>query len=417
MLADSKIPYQPNTDFGSTTTTNTDFPNYRNYVPILGENGAKQASGEQPKNDPLGIYGRIVSGLDSELASQARLLNYALQSEARLILPKEGVATCLRKRYSSTVDVLYLPEHQASRYMGLCTCKSVWHDTVCGAKISERKCQELSGAICFCNGNGGSVHMITNTFSHKRCDRLPDLLKAFLGAKRKAKQGDVYDRLKKRYGQLGTVSVLESTWSLLHGWHVHTHELVFLGNADVDTDEYEATSKRLWGNATAQYGLKINEHGFHFERTFGAIEDYILKYGRQPVKMPWGTEQEMTKGHLKKGRGPVEHLTPKDMLYQIHMGREELRPIWREYALWFKGHKQLSWSKGLHILLCNGEEEKTDEELVLEVEDDAVLLARLTPDQWRMVLANDVRGELLGVARSGCEEQVWDFLSGIGVPI
>jgi hypothetical protein len=46
--------------------------------------------------------------------------------------------------------------------------------------------------------------------------------------------------------------------------------------------------------------------------------------------------------------------------------------------------------------------------------DDAVLLGLLTRAQWRVVLANDARGELLEVARSGDWQHVETFLAGIG---
>jgi len=74
----------------------------------------------------------------------------------------------------------------------------------------------------------------------------------------------------------------------------------------------------------------------------------------------------------------------------------------------------LHWSKGLRKRLLDTEEEQTDEELVAANMDDAVLLGLITRAQWRVVLANDARGELLEVARSGDWEQVEAFLVGIG---
>lgn len=65
----------------------------------------------------------------------------------------------------------------------------------------------------------------------------------------------------------------------------------------------------------------MNEHGYRLDRTFGAVADYIAKFGREPLGTPWGVEAEMTKGHLKRGRGPVEHLTPLRVLYQVYLGQ------------------------------------------------------------------------------------------------
>ena len=146
----------------------------------------------------------------------------------------------------------------------------------------------------------------------------------------------------------------------------------------------------------------------------GAVADYIAKFGREPFKPPWGVEAEMTKGHLKQSRGPVEHVTPFGLLAYISQGEEELAPLFQAYARWFNGPKQLSWSKGWRKRLLDNEQEKNDEELAQEQQEDAVLLGRLTRAQWRVVLANDARGELLEVARSGDWEHVQTFLTEIG---
>ena len=90
----------------------------------------------------------------------------------------------------------------------------------------------------------------------------------------------------------------------------------------------------------------MNEHGFQLDRTFGAVADYVAKFGREHLREPWGAAAELTKSHLKRGRRN-EHLTPFAMLELISLGYDELEPIFREYALWFKGKHQLVWSAGL----------------------------------------------------------------------
>jgi len=157
------------------------------------------------------------------------------------------------------------------------------------------------------------------------------------------------------------------------------------------------------------------EHGYQLDRTYGAVADYIAKFGREPARKPWGVESEMTKGHIKTGRGTViEHVTPFAMLYHIMQGRAALVPVFQDYAQRFKGRHQLHWSKGLRKRLLDSDEEQTDEELAAADMDDAVLLGLLTRQQWRVVLANDARGELLEVARSGDWQHVEAFLIDIG---
>jgi hypothetical protein len=95
-------------------------------------------------------------------------------------------------------------------------------------------------------------------------------------------------------------------------------------------------------------------------RTYGAVQDYITKYGHEPEGKPWGVESEMVKGHTKQGRGE-QHWTPFGLLGAIADGFEELAPHFQEYAAVFKGRKQLNFSPGFKA--CYQEEEKTDEEL------------------------------------------------------
>ncbi len=229
------------------------------------------------------------------------------------------------------------------------------------------------------------------------------------------RQGRAAQELRKRFGILGTVSVREVTWSKLNGWHPHCHELVFCA-AEIDIAAYEQAARTQWQRSIEHEGLSINEHGFKVSQTYGSVADYVAKFGREPVRVPWGAATEMTKGHLKRGHSE-EHLTPFAMLWLISQGCDELKPVFREYAQWFKGKHQLVWSAGLRSLLLDNEEEKTDVELAQEGEKEVVLLGQLNHAQWGIVLANDAQGRLLEVARSGDWQQVRAFLVDIGADL
>lgn len=350
-----------------------------------------------------------------------RLLRWALQAEARFILPDERVAHCLRaiNPMAMGVQVMYAPMQHAAHYKSLIVCGSVWMCPLCAAKISERRREELTQAITRHTEQQGAVFMATYTVSHTRQDNLACLLQAFLRARQRLKQGCMAQRAKASFGVLGTVSVLEVTWSRLNHWHPHTHELIFTipGASDVSLERYERTIRRTWRQAAAHEGLTMNQHGFKLDRTFGAVADYVAKYGHEPLGVPWGVEAEMAKGHLKRGRGMIEHLTAFGLLLRIYDGQTSLIPVFKEYATYFKGKHQLHWSSGLRKLLLGTDEEPTDEELAEATREDAELLGLLTREQWRVVLANDARGDVLEVARSGDWEQVKAFLVGIGCEI
>lgn len=291
-------------------------------------------------------------------ATDSRIVRWQLQREARALLPNERVAFCMRRVRATTVDVLYSPKHQTAHYGGLMVCGSVWLCPLCAAKIAERRRIELEQAIARCIENGGVVYLTTYTIAHKRYDNLSDLLHSFLAARKRAKQGRAAQELRKKFGVIGTVSVREVTWSKLNGWHPHCHELVFF-SAEINTEVYAEVLRNQWKRAAEHEGLSMNEHGFSMERTYGAVADYIAKFGREPLHASWGTAAELTKAHLKHGHDEW-HLTPFAMLWHISKGCEELKPVFIEYARWFKGKHQLVWSANLRSLLLGDAEEKSD---------------------------------------------------------
>lgn len=160
----------------------------------------------------------------------------------------------------------------------------------------------------------------------------------------------------------------------------------------------------------------MNEHGFQLDRTFGAVADYVAKFGRQPLREPWGTAAELAKSHLKRGKGQ-EHLTPFAMLELISLGHDELKPIFIEYAKWFKGKHQLVWSAGLRSRLLTTTGDLSDLDIVQEQEqelEEVILLGQLNRCQWSTIRRNEARGELLEVAKSGNWQDVLAFLQSIG---
>ncbi len=345
--------------------------------------------------------------------SYTHLTRWELLREAQKLLPDERVAFCMRRTKASTVDILYNPHHQSAHYGGLMACGSVWVCPICAAKISERRRVELEQAIKACIDNGGAVYLATYTISHKRYDSLSTLLQSFLAARKRAKQGRKAQALRKQFGVMGTVSVREVTWSEQNGWHPHCHELVFF-EKEIDAEAYAQATREQWRASAEHEGLSMNEHGFKLDRTYGAVADYVVKFGREPAKAPWSAATEMTKGHLKRGRSD-EHLTPFAMLWYISQGHNDLKPIFREYAQWFKGKHQLVWSSGLRALLLQSAEEKSDIELVEEAEEETVILGQLDREQWQSVVAHNAQGKLLEVARSGEWQLVVEFLVRISV--
>ncbi|MGH8398895.1 MAG: hypothetical protein ACRETA_11745, partial [Gammaproteobacteria bacterium] len=252
---------------------------------------------------PLGTIGRKVSRVSTgrftrQSLEQAivdrRLLRWALQSQARELLPDESIATCLRNPVAVSVDILHDATHQRAMYQGLQTCKSVWHCSMCAAKISERRRVELASATSLSEEREWPVLFATYTFSHHRRMALSDSLGAFAKARKAFNQGHAGQAMKTGLDRLGTVSVLEVTWSSLNGWHPHYHELIFTsGLGKLGMAEYGELARATWERVAARNGLTMNEHGYKLEATHGAIADYIAKYGHEPLNgRAWGAEDD-----------------------------------------------------------------------------------------------------------------------------
>ena len=124
----------------------------------------------------------------------------------------------------------------------------------------------------------------------------------------------------------------------------------------------------------------------------------------------WGIADELTKAASKTGagRGPIQLL--RDFL----QGDGRAGDLYQEYAASLKGRRQLSWSRGLRALLALGAE-TTDADAAAEtVTEDDIILAAIPLAGWRMIVANDARGQLLRAASLGAESlRLWLAERGI----
>jgi len=316
-------------------------------------------------------------------------------------------------------------------YSGLQTCASVWVCPVCSAKISERRRLELQSAIAGWTATGGVVWLLTLTHPHTAVDSLSDLLQA----ETKALHGFFTNRagkaLKASLRLVGHVRNWEVTHGRLrvknNGWHPHFHVLLFLQKLPVDSmAAFEAQAFKVWASACRSAGLSAPSaaHGVSLDDGDEAAA-YVAKIGleaprenlrahQDACRVPrWGLDCEMTKGHTKRAK---DGETPFDFLRSIFADRtdREAGRLFAEFASAFHGRRQLVWSRGLRDLIGLGVEE-TDGEIEAKLEADAEILGWLSPDQWRAVVAAELRAEVLELARVGWEP-VERLLQSLGVP-
>ena len=125
----------------------------------------------------------------------------------------------------------------------------------------------------------------------------------------------------------------------------------------------------------------------------------------------WGLEEEVTKGHLKKGLNGS--LTPFDLLRGASTNNH-FKTLFKQFADVFKGKQQLVWSKGLKDLL--GIKQVTDEELIEETEKTSVEVSELGDMIWQLVLKYEKRAHVLELVERDYQDgtdTLGDFIMGL----
>lgn len=344
------------------------------------------------ENQSLGILTKSASTPDSiGLADMVirRTAKYSLQNESVKLLPNERVRFCLRHRIDAAkgVQVRYNEKREQAHYANVQRCGSVWTCPICSAQISEGRREELKQGMMKWQGKGtireagGMVYLLTLTNAHHIGDNLVQLLNGqkkalkYLWSDRKSKE------MLKSLGKVGHITATEVTHGK-NGWHPHYHILMFF-EQPIDITVLRDFIAACWQNCCKKSGLKIPslEHGCDL-REGKYADHYVSK---------WGLEDEVTKGHIKKGK--EDSLTPWDLLKLSESGCEKSGYLFQVFAAAFKGKRQLSWSKGLKALL--GVDTKEDEELAQVTEKDSIEVDVLAIELWSLILRYQSRAEYL----------------------
>jgi hypothetical protein len=348
---------------------------------------------------------------------EARAQRFALQAVAREILPASRTAKCLRLRSGNPngkadgVGVWKSKEHGTAHYSGLQTCGSVWTCPVCAAKIAERRRAEVLAAMTAHKAGGGCVNLLTLTAPHQRSAELAPLL-----AKQAKAVGSFWKdkTVRNVLTEMGTIGQIRA-WEVTHGrksaqnngWHPHFHVLLFSGSG-VDLARFDKAQMQDWavrlylrwaakckaaglGEPSFKHGLKLDDG------------DKAAAYATK-----WGLEDEITRGHIKKGKQGGE--TPFDLLrsFLADKSDKQAAALFQVYAAAFKGKRQLHWSHGLKARYAI--EDATDEEVCQRMEERADLLGQITVDQWRDVLKVEARATVLEIAALSGWYEVQRFL-------
>lgn len=334
---------------------------------------------------PLGILTKSHSAID-----QNRVSDYLLQDQASKLLPhKFRVKYCLKRKINKSElrNVCWNESTKKAHFGNVVRCGSVWVCPVCAKKITEKRRLELAlvnkrwkQGITLYHPQPipedlknsfvypprfveekvfGYTYLVTLTTPHYAVNRLSGLKEKLKGAMK-----NFFSNRKGRYifdhlmGKRFHITNYEVTYGR-NGWHPHHHILIF-SDKYLSIHEFSDIHDLMcdhWANCLDAVGvrkLKDNEKKIACDFQDGTYADqYVGK---------WGIEHEMTKGHVKKGN---KSYTPFDLLrlsehdqpIKIVVGKDELgneieeerlpSKLFQEFAITFKGARQLMFSRGL----------------------------------------------------------------------
>lgn len=339
-------------------------------------------------------------------ASQHRARKWARKAAlAEILGKKHRVACCNRNPVSKTRPVevwakldAYLPGH----YVGLQTCALPWLCPVCAPKIAERRAGEIKAAMGECLTSGGQVLMPTFTIAHGRQQPLAETLDLIKDALRWMARHRQYKDLQSRLKVAGRIIATEITHGEANGWHPHFHELWFFEVGGVDVAELEQQLYDLWVKACAKFNLgqPSRKHGVVVQDGSRAAS-YVAKMGDKG----WGLADEMAKANSKAGRHSNRSFWQLLDCYMDDSAspqhRSRARQLILEYTEATKGKKVLTWTPGLKKRYAVAE--VSDEELVAQQEEEAVLIAEIPLADWKIIISNHLEAAVLDACLNGRE--------------
>lgn len=376
--------------------------------------------------DPLGIHGKLhvmptghgmqENGTFSKIEyATRRIERFALQEMARSILREmverngkmtyvHQVRNCLRAKITKKkgVTLFYNVEREQANFGNLQRCYSVWNCPICSMTITEGRRTELKKGLANWIDMGGHAYLVTFTNSHHRGDCLDGLLQGQKKAFKKFWEKTKVVKMLKRLGYQGRIVATEVTWGEQNGWHPHYH-MIFFFDHQIDANGLQSYLALEWQDACTKAGLKAPDliHGVDVRNG-----TYAAKYVSK-----WGLEEEVTKGHLKKGLNGS--LTPFDLLRGCSTNNH-YKALFKEFADVFKGKQQLVWSKGLKDLL--GIKQVTDEQLIEETEKTSIEIRELGDLIWELILKYEKRAHVLQLVEQDYQngtKSLYDFIDGL----
>lgn len=369
----------------------------------------REASATQPDAEhPLGTYGTSFPVFKTPVQERRRE-----RWEMREFLHKHSSLTpvrlCGRAPIRSEIELRLSAEGHAG-FAGFKRCGSVWACPVCAAVVAAKRQQELEAMAKAAQKQGFYISMLTLTLQHSKGNSIQEVWKGISTGWASVISGRQWQDAKEQLGIAGYVKAVEVTFGD-NGPHVHLHVIFFTQkNPLTSTLRFQRRQGRAktpypviekkpedfladrWEKGLAKTGFKMIRK-FYNPKT-KKIEKPGLKWdvappGKGCVEMARyaakiqavAISKEATMGQMKEGHG--DHRAPFQILASAMQGNEKDLRLWRAWEKCSRGHRQMSWSKGLREMFSL-EPEKTDEEIVNEdMGGEIVAIIRFDPTEFK----------------------------------
>lgn len=350
-----------------------------------------------PKSDALEY---IVSKVDTAASVSSLVTPYALKATAAKLLQSHDeklggrISRCRYVAHSPSVELVRKDQAGgavSSHFSGVVSCSSVWSCAICSAKISRVRRDEMNTLLAWARECGHAVVMLTLTARHNSKTALAPFVDDLKEAQKRFRQSRGWRSLP----LVGTVTASEVTHGA-NGWHPHLHVLMVFDAPSADALAAVEGVRSEWSRSLLKFGRDCNENGFQAQNATSA-GDYVAK---------WGAAEELTLGKSKLGRAGSR--SPWQLLADASAGDKRSCALWVEFALAFKGKRQLFWSRGLKLLCGVGEvSDETAADAEPAAEPVTVRAWAGRSDDWRS--ARRRSAALLHAARSGGDLDAAEF--------
>ncbi len=334
------------------------------------------------------------------------------------------------------------PITHVGHYSGLQTCQLGKVCAVCAAAAAVANRQERAEAVQIHRANGGTLLLLTLTSTHHH-DVLYKLYDRFGAARRALLCGGPWRRVKAAVGCLGMIEAIENTWSYKHGWHLHTHMLLFMGGAM--NEEYvgalKAHLQEAWPKALEKQDMACSaQHGVDVCALDWDAGEYLTKLGHPRLYDADAVLTDIDRQRqdslsvwdlLRLGCIPVDldanrptfgEEWPRVASTSTGISLGQARALFVEYAYVTRGKHSLRWSQGLREKLGmvpppKDEDGGADEQEDVEVPAGPQMLCfgYMSPAQWATIQERELRAALLQVVGQCDYDKLLEFCRDAGL--